>query len=91
MVAATSVEERFFTKVEFTEACWLWRGAITNRGYGNFIEHGQNVGAHRWAYEFCVGPIPSGMELDHLCRQPFCVRPDHLEPECSAEWEPVPW
>ncbi|HEV2123202.1 MAG TPA: HNH endonuclease signature motif containing protein [Chloroflexota bacterium] len=44
-----------------------------------------NLKAHRWAYEALVGPIPTGTELDHLCRNPACVRPDHLEPVTHAE------
>lgn len=35
--------------------------------------------AHRWAYELVVGPIPVGLTIDHLCRNPACVRPSHLE------------
>lgn len=70
----------FWTKVEKTAGCWLWRG-YTWKGYGR----SNGVGAHRVAYEELVGPIPSGLELDHLCREPLCVRPDHLEPVTRAE------
>ena len=79
--------ERFWTKVEFTDTCWLWTGAKTNKGYGNFAVESERkwVGAHRYAYEFCVGPIPGGLHIDHLCRVPLCVLPEHLEPVTVRE------
>jgi hypothetical protein len=40
---------------------------------------------HRWVYEQLVGPIPAGLVLDHLCRNPACVRPMHLEPVTQQE------
>lgn len=43
------------------------------------------VPAYRFAYEFLVGPIPDGLELDHLCRVRLCVNPAHLEPVTHAE------
>ena len=74
---------RFWSKVRFTDTCWLWTGFAHGRGggYGNFaMGNKREVQAHRWAYEFCVGPIPEGLQLDHLCRVRLCVLPDHLEP-----------
>lgn len=72
--------ERFWPKVEFTLTCWHWTGARQAGGYGRFaVEHGHLVLAHRWAYEAAMGPIPTDMTLDHLCRNTSCVRPDHLE------------
>lgn len=68
----------FWDKVEFTESCWLWTGGTT-AGYGKFQVYRNPVLAHRYAYEFCVGTILDGLELDHLCRNTLCVRPDHLE------------
>jgi len=72
-----STLDRFFTKVEVGD-CWLWVGA-TDRGYGKFYPHRKTVRAHRWLYEQLVGPVPAGMDLDHLCRVRACVNPDHLE------------
>ncbi len=77
--AGLTTPERFFHYVEFTDTCWLWTGGLT-RGYGSFWAGGRMVPAHRWAYEFCVGPIADGLEPDHLCDNPPCVLPDHLEP-----------
>jgi hypothetical protein len=74
-------EERFWEKVEWSEGCWLWQGA-TAKGYGRFatIARRSPSAAHRVAYELAVGPIPDGMQIDHLCRTPRCVNPAHLEP-----------
>lgn len=72
-------EERFWAKVEKTETCWLWAASQRGGGYGQFRAGGSMVLAHRWAYENAAGSIPEGLELDHLCRNRLCVRPDHLE------------
>lgn len=72
--------QRFDALVMRTDGCWLWQGGADHRGYGSFWRDGKGRLAHRESYEMHVGPIPSGMQLDHLCRTPRCVRPDHLEP-----------
>lgn len=75
-----SVEERFWSKVEKTEdGCWLWRGTQVRNGYGHFWLDGKGRIAHRVAYEWHVGPIPEGMEIDHRCRHTDCVNPAHLD------------
>lgn len=80
-----SDEERFWEKVEKTDTCWLWTAGKTNRGYGAFYPTGsKQVGVHRWSYEHHVGPIPDGLQIDHLCRNRACVRPDHLEAVTQA-------
>lgn len=73
------VEERFWAKVEKTDTCWFWTGGRTASGYGAHRVDGRQVGAHRLAYTFSVGPIPAGMQIDHLCRMKHCVNPAHLE------------
>jgi hypothetical protein len=76
---------RFWPKVNKGETCWLWQGAVAT-GYGVFnAGSGKAVYAHRFAYEELVGPIPNGLTLDHLCRTPRCVNPEHLEPVTQAE------
>src|SRR5688500_6772566 len=70
--------DRFFDKVDGGD-CWLWTGAL-DRGYGKFFPAGKTVRAHRWLFEQLVGPVPDGMDLDHLCRVRACVNPDHLQP-----------
>jgi hypothetical protein len=63
--------------------CWVWT-AMTRAGYGQF-RVARHMAAHRFAYELMVGPIPDGYDLDHLCRNRACVRPDHLEPVTRRE------
>lgn len=60
--------------------CLLWTAGRDADGYGKFKVDGRTVRAHRWLYEHWIGPIPDGLELDHLCRTPACVNPAHLEP-----------
>ena len=60
--------------------CWVWPGATNGIGYGMVGFNGKNMGAHRAVYRILVGPIPEGFTLDHLCRNPICVNPHHLEP-----------
>jgi hypothetical protein len=69
---------RFWLKVYPRGDCWEWRGA-RRVGYGAFAFDGRVGMAHRYAYIQAKGPIPTGLQLDHLCRHPWCVRPSHLE------------
>lgn len=81
--------DRFWAKVDLTggaDACWLWLAAKHPAGYGNFRgEGGRYLSAHHQAWEFLVGPLELGTELDHLCRTPACVNPRHLEVVTHAE------
>lgn len=78
-----SFEERFWSRVRKTDGCWLWTGTFGSAGYGMLSRGGgrgaRSVGAHRAAYELMVGPIPAGLQIDHLCRVRACVNPAHLE------------
>lgn len=67
--------------------CWLWTGGDNGHGYGTIRPHPGpgSVYVHRLSYELAHGPIPDGLELDHLCRLTRCVRPDHLEPVTQKE------
>lgn len=82
MTDADSV--RFEAKVLRTDGCWWWIGS-TRRGYGAFWIGGRVMRSHRVAYEASRGPIPPGLTLDHLCKNPACVNPDHLEPVTQYE------
>lgn len=67
--------------------CWIWQGHINPQGYGMQSLGKRNVRglAHRIVYALLRGPIPNGLELDHLCRVRACVNPDHLEAVTHAE------
>lgn len=74
-----TLTERLLDKIVVTETCWLFNGKTH---YGK-LQRGRagdgQVLAHRVSYETFVGPIPTGLTLDHLCRTPGCVKPSHLE------------
>lgn len=75
----------FERRIQRTETCWVWNGHRNAQGYGSFTVWRPLEGktrtfvAHRYAYEVWRGPIPDGLQLDHLCRVRHCVNPDHLE------------
>jgi len=80
-----TLAEKFWSRVSKSEGCWTFRGPHQN-GYGRF---GTTFGSrsqqfeirpHRLSYELTIGPIPQGLDLDHLCRNRGCVNPAHLEP-----------
>lgn len=92
--------DRFWVKVDKSGKCWLWTGARSKAGYGQFrpVCSGKSHATHRYAYELLVGPIPDGLTLDHLCHNAdnscrggsdcphrACVWPDHLEPATRGE------
>lgn len=64
--------------------CWVWQKAKWD-GYGSLWKDGRHVKAHREYYENAKGPIPPGLQIDHLCRNPSCVNPDHLEAVSAME------
>lgn len=79
---ARPIEERFWEKVQRGDGCWLWVGGKTKLGYGAIWDNAlkRHVMAHRLSWEIAHGrPIPDGLVVDHLCRNPPCVNPDHLE------------
>lgn len=70
------------------DGCWRWVGTRSGkpgRTYGKATRDGKGIPAHRLGYELFVGPIPEGLELDHLCRFTMCVNPAHLEPVTRRE------
>jgi hypothetical protein len=77
-------EARVWAKVNKTDTCWLWTGALLREGYGQIGYTMDGVVtrwlAHRLVYTMIKGEIPKGLTLDHLCRVRSCVNPDHLEP-----------
>jgi len=82
------VRDRFLSYVlapSSENGCMEWSGHRNADGYGIASYDSGQVRAHRAAYELWEGAIPEGLVLDHLCRNPGCVRPDHLEPVTTAE------
>ena len=68
---------RVLARTTFGE-CWLWQGCHNSGGYGLLVVDGQPRGVHRIVWEGLIGPIPDGLEIDHMCRVRDCVNPDHL-------------
>lgn len=83
--------DRFWPKVVWqSNGCWNWTGYKTGYGYGLITTH--TIGkkqffkmVHRVAYELVKGPIPDGLQIDHLCRNKLCCHPYHLEAVTSKE------
>lgn len=75
----TSWQDRFWSKVNKTDYCWVWTSAINTKGYGVFHINGKVKYAHRLSFVLFGRVIPDGLVLDHLCRRTECVNPDHLE------------
>jgi hypothetical protein len=84
-----TVQQRLMalTDVGDGTGCWEWHGRRQLSGYGQVWVNEQRRAdpAHRVSYEAFVGPIPEGLQIDHLCRNRRCIRPDHLEPVTAAE------
>lgn len=84
--------DRFAEKIALTDSgCIEWIGALNSVGYGQFwlgrttLDETGKTYAHRWSYEYHVGPIPDGLHIDHVCRNRACVNPEHLEPVSRRE------
>ena len=80
---ASQLLDVFHTRyVPVTESgCWLWIGTCSSHGYGLL----QKQYAHRISYIHFKGPIPNGLQIDHICRVRSCVNPDHLEAVTAQE------
>ncbi len=80
------IEDRFWEKVTKTDDCWIWTGSTAKGGYGQIWWNGRLQRAPRVAYELTFGRrVPEELDIDHLCRRPSCVRPEHLEAVTTSE------
>lgn len=79
--------DRLFDGVspEPNSGCWLWTGALSAGSYGSMFFEGRMQKAHRVAWQLLRGPVPEGLDLDHLCRVRICCNPGHLEPVTRSE------
>lgn len=75
----------FFTKVRKTDSCWLWLAGKDWDGYGIYWVHKRSVRAHRWIYEQLKEAVPAHLVIDHLCKTPACVNPDHMRVVTNGE------
>ena len=66
------------------DGCWEWIGSDNGKGYGEIRLGPKKLYAHRYFYESLRGKIPEYLVIDHLCRNPSCVNPDHHEPVTTA-------
>jgi hypothetical protein len=73
------MEQRFLSKVNKTDTCWLWTAYKNKKRYGYYKYDGKTYTAHRVAYELWNGKIPNGLCIRHKCDEPSCVNPAHLE------------
>ena len=83
-----TIEERLWSRFrgDAKTGCWNWVGAVSAGSYGSIYYQGRMQKAHRVAWMLWHdAQIPSGMELDHLCRNRLCINPQHLEPVTRSE------
>jgi len=81
-----NLPSRIRTKITVhPSGCWYWMASRDRGGYGYAAWGGRMRQAHRVTFELLVGLIPEGLQIDHLCRNPPCVNPDHLEPVTPRE------
>lgn len=82
-----TLQDRIKNSIETDpHGCWIWQlRCMPTEGYGLIAVNSHPRMAHRVSYETFVGPIPEGLQLDHLCRVRACVNPEHLEPVTARE------
>ena len=75
------IKRRTLSRIVVDDGCWIWTGTqLKPTGHGVMWNGEATVPAHRLVYEWLIAPVAPELHLDHLCRNPPCVRPDHMEP-----------
>lgn len=83
-MAVTRTDAQMFDEDPET-GCWNFIGSLNSKGYGQIKRNGVHIKAHRYFFEKYNRPIKLGMVLDHICRNPSCVKPSHLREVTVAE------
>lgn len=81
----SDIRARIRSRIIEVDGCWEWQGHIPSDGYGRIYLEGRQWLAHRASYTAFSGPIPDGLNMDHLCRNRRCVNPEHVEPVTQSE------
>lgn len=84
-VALSALPSKHLKRIRIEGECWTWTKSVEKTGYARIWSARKRKMVHRAIYELLVGPIPEGLQLDHLCRNRACVNPAHLEPVTLVE------
>lgn len=80
-VVCTVLPLKFTTRIDFrASGCWEWKGSRRASRCKRYVYPLYCYSyAHVMSYEAHNGPVPNGLEVDHLCHNKLCVNPEHLE------------
>jgi hypothetical protein len=73
--------DRLYSNIKYVGDCWIWQGRVNAEGYGRIrVPHEESKWAvHRLSYVIAHGHLSDDLTIDHLCRTPSCINPEHLE------------